>query len=77
MSLEDRLASRLALALPDVPPEAIPSASSSTVPTWDSLATVNIVSMIEEEFALQVPLADLEHFVSYEKILAYLKSRVE
>lgn len=76
MSLEDRLASRLALALPDVPPEALPSASNTTVPTWDSLATVNIVSMIEEEFSLQVPLTDLEHFASYAKILAYLEGRV-
>jgi acyl carrier protein len=47
----------------------------ASVAQWDSLATVNLIALVEEEFQVQIPDADLENFVSFELILDYLRSR--
>jgi acyl carrier protein len=72
--IKERLEKCFLLALPDLPTEEIVRASKSSVAEWDSLATVNILSLIEEEFHLQIPDADLENFISFELILDYLRS---
>jgi acyl carrier protein len=74
-SIQDRLEKCFSLALPGLPKEAISRAAMNSVAQWDSLATVNILSLIEEEFGIQVPDSDLENFRSFEQILQYLTSR--
>lgn len=60
-----------------MPREELVSASLNESTGWDSLATVNILDLIEEEFSIQVPDADLENFASFQLILAYLRARSE
>ncbi|MCX7423307.1 MAG: acyl carrier protein [Planctomycetia bacterium] len=62
----------LAVVFPDVPTKQLRSASVSSVAQWDSLATLTLVSVIEETFQIQIPADDLEEFLSFELILDYL-----
>jgi acyl carrier protein len=55
---------------PDLSPAEIPRASTSTVSAWDSIASVTLVSLIEEEFGLQIALDELEELTSFELVLS-------
>jgi acyl carrier protein len=74
-NIKERLEKCFALALPDLPPGEISGASMGSVPKWDSLAMVNILALIEEDFAIQIPDDDLERLTSFESILHYLQSK--
>ena len=56
-------------------PDEIPRASTTTVEAWDSVATATLVSLMQEEFGIQVAPEDLDCFVSFGEISAYLQSR--
>jgi len=62
-------------AFPDLGDEDIRRASISTVAAWDSMADVNLISMIEEEFAIRVAPDDVEQLISFDLILAFLEGR--
>jgi len=47
----------------------------SSVGDWDSLATIKLFAVIEEEFGIQVPVQDSAQLVSFELILDYLQQR--
>jgi acyl carrier protein len=58
---------------PDLNDEEIPRASMTSVGSWDSLASVTLIAVVEEEFDIQVTAEDLEQFVSFELILGHLQ----
>ena len=62
-------------AFPDLPEEELPRATMSSVAQWDSLSMLVLVSLIEEEFGLQIPADDLGDFVSLELIVDYLQNK--
>lgn len=62
---------------PDLSPAEAGRATPRTLPAWDSLANVTLVSVIEEEFAVQIPLEELESLDSFELILAFLRSTAD
>jgi acyl carrier protein len=72
-----RLARCFAAVFPDLAEDEIGRASATSVGAWDSLATVSLLSLIEEEFALQVGSEDFESFVSFELILDYLQGKLK
>ena len=74
-NIEERLAKCFAIALPDLPRTEIPRTVQSSVPRWDSLAMVNLLALIEEEFAIQISDDDLGRMTSFESILDYLQSK--
>ena len=47
----------------------------ATVGEWDSMASVTLIAMVSEEFAIEVAPEDYEKFVSYELILDYLENQ--
>ena len=53
--------------------EEIYTASLGSMPDWDSVATITIVSLIEQEFGIRVEVGSLEDFVSFDRILDYLE----
>ncbi len=57
---------------PKLKEEEIASASIETVETWNSVVTVTLLTVIEEEFGIQFELDVLESLVSYRSILGYL-----
>jgi acyl carrier protein len=70
-----RLVNCFAVVFPSLSPAEIPVASINSVGSWDSLATVNLIAVIEEEFKIQVSPDDLTEMVSFELILDYLEQR--
>jgi acyl carrier protein len=71
--LERRLINCFAIAFPDLSPREIPSASAGSLASWDSLAGITLISLIEEEFGVSIPPDDVPDLVSFELILDYLK----
>ncbi|MGH9433096.1 MAG: acyl carrier protein [Terriglobia bacterium] len=70
---EARLIKCFSAVFPQLGEQAIPSAILETVEGWDSVATITLVTVIEEEFGVQFEPDALEHFVSFGSILDYLK----
>ncbi len=70
-----RLVRCFGLVFPELGPDEIPLASASSVGTWDSLASINLVAVIEEEFGIQVELEELEEMMSFATILDLVERR--
>jgi acyl carrier protein len=50
------------------------AASSTNLASWDSITTVTLIALIEEEFKIEVDVEDLERLTSFDSVLGYLKS---
>ena len=73
--LHGRLVRCFSVAFPDLKPREIPSAAMGSLASWDSLAVITLVSLIEEEFSITIPPDDVVDLVSFELILEYLRRR--
>jgi acyl carrier protein len=71
-----RLGNCFAAVFPTLSPQEIAHANPHNVSGWDSVASVTLFATIEEEFGLELEIADLPGLVSFEKIAAYLTSKV-
>lgn len=71
--LERRLANCFCAVFPELPRDEIIQASSTTVQSWDSLAVVTLLAVIEEEFEISIQEDDLAKFDSFQRILSYLQ----
>jgi acyl carrier protein len=70
-----RLIKCFSAVFPQMPTADIPTSSTTVFEDWDSLASVTLVSVVEEEFAIQIDPEDIEHFVSYQAVLDYLTAK--
>jgi acyl carrier protein len=68
-----RLASCFCAVFPELSSEEIIHASSATVPSWDSVAVVTLLTVIEEEFGISIEEDDPAKFDSFQRILGYLR----
>jgi len=73
--LQSRLIDCFSGVFPMLAADEIPRASTTTVEAWDSIATATLMAVMEEQFGIQVAPEDLDRFVSFREILAYLQSR--
>lgn len=73
--LRQRLTECFLVVFPALSPGEIPYASPASVGSWDSLATISLVTVVEEEFGIQFPPGDLELLGSFELMLDYLESK--
>ena len=71
--LESRLVNCFATAFPELALQEIPSVSMGSLASWDSLAGITLLSLIEEEFGLSISPDDATGLVSFELILHYLQ----
>jgi acyl carrier protein len=71
-----RLIKCFGAVFPDLPVPEVPRASSGSVDGWDSLATVTLLSVVEEEFGIAVDVDDFDALDSFETLLAYLEGAV-
>lgn len=74
--IRERLVQCFSATFPNLTVEEIQSASPATVPTWDSLASITLVAVMEEEFAIQIEPEDIEHLLSFENSLDYINKRL-
>jgi acyl carrier protein len=70
---EMRLRQCFEAVFPTLTPVEIARANSSSVATWDSLATINLITVIEEEFRIQIAPQDIDQMISFDLILDYLR----
>ncbi len=70
-----RLTSCFRTVFPELTEQEVPLASMTSLGSWDSLGTITLLTVIQEEFGIQVPLDDLPLFVSFELILGYLQQQ--
>jgi acyl carrier protein len=72
--MERRLAACFSMVLPDLAPEEIGQASSTSVESWDSVATVTLLAVVEEEFGISIIDDNPARFDSFKNILTYLQN---
>lgn len=70
--LHERLVRVFEATFPDLPEAEIPTASIDTVRNWDSLQSLTLVALLEEEFGVSIAPFDLVDLVSFDAIGAYL-----
>jgi acyl carrier protein len=74
-NLEQRLKNVFETVFPNLSLEKIESASQESVETWDSVAAITLLNLIEEEFGIEMDLDRAAELTSFPKILEYLKER--
>ncbi len=72
---KERLIGCFKIIFPDLTEPQIIEATPSSVNTWDSIATVTLVNVVEEEFGLEIAVTDVAHLLSFPLFLGYVKSR--
>lgn len=72
-----RLAKCFLAVFPELKPEDVTLAAPTTVTDWDSVASVNLLTVIEEEFGVQVDFTDVLETLSYEQLCVYLENRID
>jgi acyl carrier protein len=73
-NLDNRLVRCFSSVFPDLNEDQIRMASVDSVPTWHSLASVTLIAVLQEEFSLQVNLADLPNLISFSAVQNYVRS---
>lgn len=71
--IEGRLVNCFRAALPKLPEAEIRTATADKVPDWDSMATVTLLSLVNEEFGVPIDFEAIDKLVSFEAILAYVR----
>jgi acyl carrier protein len=71
--LQTRLANCFCAVFPELSIDEITRASSASVETWDSVAVVTLMTVIEEEFGISIDEEDPAKFDSFQRILCYLR----
>jgi acyl carrier protein len=74
--MEERLATCFSSVLPELGPEEIRQASAISVESWDSVTTVTLIAVIEEEFGISIDDVEPAKFDSFQNILVYLQQEV-
>ena len=72
--LTSRLIKCFQAVFPDLPEAQIPAATQQSVPTWDSVATITLVNVIDEEFNVELDLEQLDQFNSFESFERHLSA---
>ncbi len=64
------------IVFPELSREAVVGASTDTVDEWDSLQSVTLMAVLEEELELQIPPEDLTELRSFTAARDYLHRRL-
>jgi acyl carrier protein len=73
-SISQRLQQCFQAIFPNLKQADIASASPETVPDWDSVAQVTLISIIQEEFAVVLPEEKYGEMLSFEAWCTYLQT---
>ena len=71
-----RLERCFAGVLPALSGAQIAQASPATVAAWDSVVSVTLFALVEEEFALEIDVLDMQGLLSFASLLKYLKEKM-
>ena len=71
----DRLVRCFMSVFPTLTPDQARAATINSLRAWDSLATVTLVAVLEQEFSLEIDLIDFQELDSFESVQCYLLAR--
>jgi acyl carrier protein len=74
---KNRLNKCFTSAFSSLPTASFTEADTTNVVAWDSVASVTLFALIEEEFGIELDVQALGQLNSYQKILEYLEQRKE
>lgn len=74
-SIQHRLENCFAAVFPTLENTRISGADMTSVEGWDSVATVTLMAVIQEEFGIEFDADELGLLVSFDSILNVLKSK--
>ena len=74
--LPARLERCFAAVFSDLSPAELRQVNADQVAAWDSMATVTLMAVVNEEFGLDLDLDQIEPLRSFDAWLGYLESRV-
>jgi acyl carrier protein len=74
--LEDRLIRCFGSVFDDLTRDQIRSVSAEMLPAWDSLASVTLVAVLEQEFNMQIDLLDLPELTSFLSVQTYIRNKL-
>ena len=72
-STETRLMHCFQLVFPNLPENQIVTSTPASISAWDSVATVTLISVVEEEFGIRLDLENVEELISFEGFLKHLQ----
>jgi hypothetical protein len=72
-TVEFRLAVCFRTLFPDLSSAEIPRVTASSMASWDSMATVTLVALVEEEFGIRMAPDDYVFASSYPLLLDYVR----
>ena len=72
MTLDERLLRCFASVFHDMPSTDLRSASVESLADWDSLASVTLADLVEDEFGLEIDLFDIVELASFQAIRTYV-----
>lgn len=75
-TMQERVALCFTNVFPGIKPDEIPTASTATLASWNSIAHVTLLSSLSEEFGVDFEIEDFEELVSYSAIVDYLKKKL-
>jgi acyl carrier protein len=73
---EERLVKVFETVFPDLTVDQIHAATQSTVASWDSVAAINLMNVMEEEFAIEIDFDRAAELSTFSEILGYVKETV-
>lgn len=68
-----RLTKCFLVVFPEMTPEDVAEATTANVKNWDSVASVTLFTLIEEEFGNTISLDALDEFNTFRHILSHLE----
>ncbi len=71
----ERVARCFETVFPNLSPAEIPAASSDSLAAWNSIAQVTLLSLIGEEFGLDIDFEEFEGATSFASILALVRAK--
>jgi acyl carrier protein len=72
-SIEDRLIDCFRAVRPELTAEVIRCLDQRAMSEWDSMLVVTLFTVVEDEFKVQLPLADVESFLSFDALAKRLE----
>ena len=72
--MDDRLVQCFQAVFPNLTEAEVRAASTATTGAWDSVAAITLVSVIEEEFSVQIDFEVLPQLTSFALVRDYLSS---
>ncbi len=69
------LVEAFAAVFPDLPREQLPVLNMASCAAWDSLASVTLIAVVEEQFAISFQLEEMEQLVSFELMQSLIEEK--